>query len=152
MCSNFGIFSRFSQTEAQFSAISRHGNHMLRLVHTAAREERPVSLTLDNRKFYVGIIVDAPNLEAHDAFLSLVPWFSGCRDKDTLALTFGVDYLRVYEQQHLEMYQFRVVVPIASIRMVSFFDPSVYPAFVVEEESSEESAEAGGVGRKPSEP
>lgn len=142
MCSKIGNLSKFTQTEAQFSAISRHGNHMLRLVHTAVRGERPVSLTLDNRKFYVGIIVDAPNLEAHDAFLSLVPWFSGCRDKDTLALIFGVDYLRVYETQHLEMYRFRVVVPIASIRMISFFDPSVYPAFIVEEEPNDESAEA----------
>jgi hypothetical protein len=107
------------------------------LVHTAAREERPISLTLDNRKIYVGLIVDAPNLEAHDAFLSLVPWFSGYRDKDTLALIFTVDYLRVYEAQNLEKYSFRVVVPISSIRMISFFDPSVYPAFVVEDETEE---------------
>jgi hypothetical protein len=141
-CPRITTLSRFSQTEAQFRAISRHGNHMLRLVHTAAREERPVSVTLDNRKCYVGIIVDAPNLEAHDAFLSLVPWFSGFRDKDTLGLVFGVDYLRVYDAQHLDPYQFRVVVPISNIRMISFFDPSVYPAFVVEEESREPAGDA----------
>jgi hypothetical protein len=129
ICSRVSRLPKFNQTEAQFRAISRHGNHILRLVHTAVREERPISLTLDNRKLYVGVIVDAPNLEAHDAFLSLMPWFSGYRDKDTLVLVFTVDYLRVYEKQNLEKYHFRVVVPISSIRMISFFDPAVLSGF-----------------------
>ena len=38
----------------------------------------------------------------------------------------------MYEKQSLDPYVFRVVVPIGNIRMISFFDQKVYPAFIME--------------------
>ncbi len=73
----------------------------------------------------------------------LVPWFSGHRDKDALTLVFTVEYLRVYEREHLDPYEFRVVIPVPSIRMISFFDPAVYPAFVVDEGPRSQANEQG---------
>jgi hypothetical protein len=43
-----------------------------------------------------------------------------------------VDYLAVYEKKNLEARDFRVVLPMANIRIASFFDQSIYPSFIVE--------------------
>jgi hypothetical protein len=54
------------------------------------------------------------------------------RDRGTLRLVLTVDNLSVYDQHGLYAEDFRVVVPVASIRMASFFDQAAYPAFIVE--------------------
>ncbi len=118
--------------KAQRWAINRYGNQILRLVHQAAQEERLVSVTLDNRKVYIGVVKDAPNLESHDSFLSVVPFFSGSRETGDLHLNLTVDYLKFYEANpDLDKNTFRVVVPIANVRMISFFDQAVYPKIVM---------------------
>ena len=131
-----------TKQEANYKSIMRHGNHLLRLLHSASAQEKPVSVTLDNNKVYIGLVAGAPNLEPHDAHLSVTPFFSGYRVRDTLDLRLNVDYLKVYEEHDLHPEDFRVVVPISNIRMASLFDHSVYPAFLVESEddSTEEKA------------
>ncbi len=127
-----------TRADAQRKAIDRHGNHMLRLLHSASAQERPVAITLDNRKVYIGTVAAAPNLESHDTFLSITPFFSGYRDKDDMALALTVDYLRVYEAEHLDPEDFNITIPLSSVRMASFFDQTVYPAFLVESPTPEE--------------
>jgi hypothetical protein len=124
-----GVMSRL---DAQTSAIERYGNHLLRLFHAASMQEKPVSVALDNGKVYIGLVAAAPNLEPHDTFLAITPFYSGYRDRETLRLMLTVDYLSVYDKQDLNPEDFRVVVPVSSIRMASFFDQTVYPAFVLE--------------------
>ena len=118
--------------EAQVKAVSRHGNHLLRLVHQASATEQPVSITLDNRKVYIGLVAAAPNLEPHDTFVSITPFFSGYRDDKTLELVLTVPYLKVYQDQDLDPGAFNVTLPISSIRIASLFDHTAYPYFVVE--------------------
>ncbi len=128
--------------DAQRKAIDRHGNHILRFLHAASTQERPVAITLDNRKVYIGTVAAAPNLESHDTFFSITPFFSGYRDKDDMALNLTVDYLRVYEAEHLDPEDFNITIPLSSVRMANFFDQSVYPAFLVESSASEETTAA----------
>lgn len=123
-----GILTRVG---AQLRAIDRYGNQLLRLLHAASAQERMVSIVLDNRKVYIGSVAAAPNLEAHDVFVSLTPIFSGYRHKDTLDLVLTVDYLRVYEREQLDPDQFTVTLPIQQIRIASFFDHTVYPSFLI---------------------
>ena len=122
---------------AQLRAIDRHGNHLLRLIHTASASETPISLTLDNRKVYIGLVTGAPNLEPHDAFVSITPFFSGYRDANTLELILTVPYLHVYDDQGLDPAAFRVTIPVAGIRSASLFDHTAYPAFVIEAATSQ---------------
>jgi hypothetical protein len=139
---NFGLSRTglMTRIDAQRKAIERHGNHLLRVLHSAAAQERMVAIVLDNRKVYIGFVAAAPNLESHDAFFSITPFFSGYRDTTTMDLVLTVDYLRVYEREHLAPEDFNVTVPIASVRMASFFDQSAYPAFLVESGESSEDA------------
>lgn len=129
--------------DAKTKAIERHGNDLLRLLHRASLEEKPVSVALDNGKVYVGLIAAAPNLSPHDTYLSITPFYSGYRDKQTLQVVFTVDYLEVYEARHLDPQDFRVVVPMASIRMASLFDQAAYPSFRVESDPGDQETASG---------
>ena len=104
-----------------------------------------MSISSDNGKVYIGSVAVAPSLAPHDTYLSSTPLYSGYRSRDTQELKFTVDYLDVYERQHLDKSVFRIVLPIANIRMASLFDQSVYTAFCVESEEppGEEMASGG---------
>lgn len=114
-------------------AIKKYGNDLLQLLDGAAREEKPVSITLDNRKVYIGYIVDAPNLDSTGAYVAILPMLSGYRDANTMQLEFATDYTRVYSTHNVDPADFFVTVPLAVIRMASRFDEDVYSAFRVEE-------------------
>ncbi len=128
--------------QAQYKAISRHGNHLLRLLHSATWLEKAVMVTLDTNKVYIGMVDSAPNMEPTDTFVGMIPFFSGYRHSETRTLSLTVDYLSVYEREGLEPEDFRVVFPISSIRSASFFDQSIYPAFSVETQGGEDAQPA----------
>jgi len=107
-----------------------------------------VSVSLDNGKVYVGLVAAAPNLAPHDTYLSLTPFYSGYRHRETLQLVFTVDYLSAYEAHGFDPQRFRVVLPIANIRIASFFDQSVYTAFVVESEQAPGESASGAPARQ----
>jgi hypothetical protein len=121
----------WTRDAAQRDAIARSGNGLLKLLHRASNEERAVSITLSNRKVYVGMIVEAPNLEPHDRFVTIIPLFSGHRNSDTLELTFTVEYLKHYLDESLDWEDFIVVLPLDSVQMASFFDQKVYQQYFV---------------------
>ena len=114
-------------------AIKAHGNDLLRLLDGAVRQEKPVSITLDNRKVYIGYVVNAPNLDPKDAYVALLPILSGYRDASTMQLKFTTDYSRVYESSKANPADFFVTMPLAVIRMANLFDENIYSAFRVEE-------------------
>jgi hypothetical protein len=95
-------------------------------------KKRPYRFHWTTARTTLGLVAVAPSLAPHDTYLSIIPLYSGYRNQDTQELKFTVNYLEVYERQGLDKTVFRVVLPIASIRMASLFDHSVYPAFCVE--------------------
>ncbi len=135
IAANFAIRER----KAKHWAIARYGNHFLKLVNAAAENEQTVSITLDNRKVYIGFILDAPNLSSSDSHLAVLPLLSGYRDSDTLELRFTTNYVRAAVETETDLSSFQVTVPTAAIKVVSFFDERAYPHFFVED--------SGGRGR-----
>jgi hypothetical protein len=64
------------------------------LCSEAASGLKPISITLDNRKVYIGLIYDS--LEpGRDANLTILPLYSGYRDKDTLEMNMTRKYTSV---------------------------------------------------------
>ena len=108
-----------------------HGNHLLRLLHWAANFEELVSVTLTNRKVYIGMVTEVPNLEGHDTFVGIIPFFSGYRD-ETLSMRLTVDYVKVYEDLKVDPSDFVMVIPIASICTAGYFDHTIFPTFTIE--------------------
>jgi hypothetical protein len=72
--------------------LARSDNGFLRLFNMAAVNYRMVSVTLSNRKVYIGYVLRAPNLRPEDQFVGLLPVVSGYRDKDTLRLIVTTNY------------------------------------------------------------
>jgi hypothetical protein len=114
---------------AQDWAIHHYGSNLLRLLHTATKYEMLVSVTLDNRKVYVGFVITAPNLQSNHQYVQLLPVLSGYRDTADLRLKFTTNYAQVYPEAYktgqLDPSDFIVIIPTISIRMASLYDPSI---------------------------
>lgn len=71
-----------------------HRNDMDALCKEAIAGTKPVAVTLDTRKVYVGLVFDSlePGKEAN---LTILPLYSGYRDKDTLEMHLTRKYTSV---------------------------------------------------------
>jgi len=119
----------YRRKAAQDWAIHHYGSNLLRLLHTATKYQIVVSVTLDNRKVYVGFVVTAPNLQSNDQYVQLLPVLSGYRDAGDLTVKFTTNYAQVYPEAYSagkpDPSDFIVVIPTASIRMANLYDPSI---------------------------
>ncbi len=77
-------------------------------------------------------MASAPDLERHETFFSMIPFFSGYRETNTLELVLTVSYLEVAEKHGLHLESFLIVLPVSSVRSASFFDQDAYPKFTVQ--------------------
>jgi hypothetical protein len=125
----FAVNVFLTEDRSKQHAVERHGNALLLLIDFALRQEQLVSITLDNRKVYVGYIVSAPNLRPDDAYIAVLPMASGYRDTNTMELKFISLYNELYANEEMDARQFRVVIPVGSIKMASLFDLEVYAKF-----------------------
>ena len=119
----------FNKKAAQDWAIHHYGSNLLRLLHTATKYEMLVSVTLDNRKVYVGFVITAPNLQSTEQYVQLLPVLSGYRDSNDLRLKFTTNYAQVYPDAYrsggMDPSDFIVIFPTASIRTANLYDPSI---------------------------
>ena len=88
----FLINLRINRERAKQIAVEEFNDSMLRLLYEATRRNKLILITLDNRKVYVGYVLNAPNLERESVHVGLVPLLSGYRDHTTLEIHFNVDY------------------------------------------------------------
>ncbi|MER2472862.1 hypothetical protein [Photorhabdus laumondii] len=98
-----------------------------------------VMVTLKSRKVYVGMVDEAKfyNFHTHsDAMVSIIPFISGYRDKDSLSFTVEHNYTDIYSgkditlnSEPLSVYLFRHILPIDQIESFSLFDVDTYISF-----------------------
>ena len=92
---------------------------------SCSNKQVALQFTLDDRKSYVGWVIDGVEAKNDSAFVTILPIFSGYRDKDTLSLKLTVDYRRFYSE--LEDYQqLAVVLPKSKITICNYFNSKVY--------------------------
>ena len=118
--------------KAKSREIKRHGNALTRLLHRAAEESLLISVTLDNRKWYVGWITSSPNLDPQELYFRLLPFTSGYRDKDTLQTYRTVYYQNVLEDESLDPDRFFITLPLKDVKAANLFDPDVYNQYFAE--------------------
>lgn len=98
-----------------------------------------VMVTLKSRKVYIGM-VDATkffNIYTNSSpVISIIPFISGYRDKDTLSFIQDCNYASLYEEKNitfnskpLSYEQFRHIIPMDQIECFSLFDADTYSAF-----------------------
>lgn len=106
------------------------------LLVQAIDEGKLIFVTLKSRKVYIGYVA-APRMEHHDTqHLSIIPYISGYRDKDTLRYHEQHRYYELYlskditaDSEPLNLDHFRHVMPMEQIETVSIFDTETYKSF-----------------------
>jgi hypothetical protein len=109
--------------------IRLHGNGLTRLLHDAGTYGSLVSVTLSSRKWYVGYVAEAVNLEPQEICFRLLPMISGYRDKETLRLVRQVYYRPVYEKIRKEgesLSRFVVTLSLKDVHDAREFDEEIY--------------------------
>jgi len=122
--------------KAKAREIRSHGNFLLRLLDEAANQTRLISITLDSRKWYVGWVVESPNLDPHDQFLRLLPFISGYRDKDALETRRTVYYEAVLKDNTIDRTEFVITLPLKDVKIAGFFNDEIYDEYFAETDPS----------------
>lgn len=109
----------------------RISNSLERLFYRATRRAKMVMLTLDDGKVYCGYIDWIPgNPGASDAFLEIIPVFSGYRDSETKRVSLITSYAPFLAEVDRSAWdQFKKVVPLERISSAGEFDPEYFDAF-----------------------
>jgi hypothetical protein len=118
-------------------AVQHHGGELLILLQDAAQRPAPVSLTMTNRKVYIGFVMAPPSPKY--PYTKLLPTVSGYRRDGSLNMVLETKYWPVYEdlerrQQRGEMLgvdpeDFGIVLPIADICSANLFDDATYSRY-----------------------
>jgi hypothetical protein len=108
-----------------------------RLIQSAVLRRMPLSVTMDNKKVYVGFVVTTSDPAHVRKTLGILPLVSGYRD-DVGRVNFTTFYSAIYkamkrdsetELSHLSPDDFEVVLPIEKIQSANLFDFVAYEEF-----------------------
>lgn len=138
----------FSRKFAFEYTIQRWGNHLERIIWFSLTEKKDedklLMLTTKSNKVYIGYInrLDEP---IGVTYLTIIPNFSGYRNKENLKLEITTSYTDVIEKYVLEDRKadignkLGVILPVSEILFVSKFDTEIFGRF--QENLSEENKE-----------
>lgn len=145
----------FSRNFAFDYTIERWGNHLERLIWFSLTEkndeDKLLMLTTKGNKVYVGYI-NKLSEPIGESYLTIIPNFSGFRNKDNLKLEITTTYTDVIEKYVLENRESEignklgVVLPVSEILFVSRFDSEIFGRF--NENATNSNAEVPSITRK----
>lgn len=121
----------YGAEKASTRVIKRYGAEREKLLFVAMEEEALVSVTLSNRKVYVGWPVYTPDLRRETRDFRLLPAVSGYRDEKTLELWFTTQYIGIYQRlgggafEGLSAEDFEVAIPLDEVTSVGQFSLAI---------------------------
>lgn len=108
-------------------------NDMELIVAYAAREAKPIAITLETRKVYVGVVSDTIEPSDYDSYLSILPMYSGFRDESELGFKLNHRYERVINDflEDTEGFvesslDYVIAIPLSRIVTLHVFNYSMY--------------------------
>lgn len=129
------VINRYIRREQAIRlAVRHHGGELLILLQEAGVIGAPVSITMANRKVYIGFVMTPPSPKY--PYTKLLPTVSGHRREDSLNLVLDTPYWPVYEDLRrrqargellgVDPEDFGIVLPIADICSANLFDDDSY--------------------------
>lgn len=125
------LLNRFDNREMlSGNIILKYGSQLEKFFYETITHQLPVSVSLDNRKVYVGYVWGLAPLDPHrvgDYAVRLLPIRSGYRDEKTLELHFTTRYTEVYrrigreELEGVKREDFLIVLPVKNIISANLF-------------------------------
>ncbi len=111
--------------------INNFADEMVKLLYGSMLQLKPVSVTLDTRKVYIGFVQGVPSLNPNKAFVRLLPVVSGYREQDDLTFrptTYYADALRAAEEAG-SISDFVIVIPLTTVKTANLFSRSMHLRF-----------------------
>ena len=118
----------YDADKASTRAIERYGTEKEKLLFGAMEDGSLVSVTMENRKVYIGWPVYSPDLRHETNDFRLLPALTGYRREDDLSLEFTTQYLDAYDQveagtmRGLEAEDFEVILPLEKVVSGNLFE------------------------------
>ncbi len=106
--------------------IRKHGNALTKLLHRAQNESQLISITLENRKWYIGWVAESPNLDPQELYFRLLPFMSGYRDKDNLRTYRTVSYVGALEEPSVNPQDLVITLPLKDVKVANLFSENLY--------------------------
>ncbi|CAN5841534.1 hypothetical protein BH23ACT11_BH23ACT11_23930 [soil metagenome] len=126
------VVNRFYGADrASTDAIERYGSEQEQLLFRAMQENSFVSVTLNNRKVYIGWPVYSPDTRRETKDFRLLPAVSGYRDEQTLDLHLTTQYFEILEKVRsgtvygLNANDFEVMLPLENVVSVGLFSLAI---------------------------
>jgi len=106
-------------------------NDLDRLLFDSIQGHKPIPLqfTLENRKIYIGWMVDSVEPKIDSSYITVLPIFSGHRDPQTLNLSLDIDYRPYYKgekDQKINLKDLMIVLPKEKVIVCNRFNKSIY--------------------------
>ena len=121
-----------TKEKAKDIEIRNHGNALTKLLYQAQKENLLVSVTLDNRKWYVGWVAESPNLDPLELYFRLLPFTSGYRDKDSLEPVRLVFYDTALKEQNVNSNDLYITLPLKDVKIANLFNEDLYNEYFAE--------------------
>jgi len=105
--------------------INNCAGELVKLLFSSMLQLKPVSVTLDTRKIYIGFVQEIPSLDPAKAFVRLLPILSGYRDEKDLTFHFTTNYsLALKETTDKE--DFVIVIPLSAVKTANLFNQNTH--------------------------
>jgi len=129
--------------KAKGMEVRRNGYPLAWLLYEAAKHHFLLSVTLDNRKWYVGWIIESPSLLPEERYFRMLPYMSGYRDSNTLETFRTVFYEDVLNTPEIDKDELVLTLPLDAIKIAGRFNENVYNEYFAEPEEDEAAATDG---------
>ena len=91
-----------SRRWAKEIALKGHHSALIRLLHHANYRKRAIAVTLDNKKWYAGMVLDSPNLDPQESHFRLLPLLSGHRSSENMKVRVVTTYYKFPEDSRIQ--------------------------------------------------
>jgi hypothetical protein len=122
----FAVVDARNARAARDNEVQKEAMALAQLLDKAQSTKSLISITLSNRKWYVGYVAEALNLKPQETYFRLLPIISGYRDKDTLQTRRRIYYPDTYADPQVSSQDFVIVIPLKDIQIANLFDEAVY--------------------------
>ena len=127
--SNQFVSKNDARDQISRDAIIKHGNNLERFLVDAHKHGRLVFLSLMYGKVYVTYLLMSPaDMEQRDAWLKILPLYSGCRSPDDKKVIFTTDYSEVIEDD-VDSERYVKLIRTDDIMICSKFEQDVWDGF-----------------------
>ena len=112
--------------EAKDIEIRKHGNAFTQLLLRAQKEDLLLSITLENRKWYVGWVAESPNLDPQELYFRLLPYKSGYRDQSDLNTVYTTFYDEALSESAFAQTDLVITLPLKDVKTANLFNEDLY--------------------------